>query len=442
VDIPVFVFALSMSAVTGVFFGLAPALRSSRREPDWSLNERSAIGGRSRSRLSHFALTGQVGLAVAVLVCSGLLVRSFTTVLSVDLGFQSTRTLVMAISLPQPKYDDAARRALFFDELVRHIDAVPGVVATGLVSHPPLRGPRLSTDFAVQGRPAAREASVAELVSIGGAFFDVLEIPIVQGRRFDERDAAGTPPVVVINQTLAQRFWPGADPVGQQLVVGSTLGADTRPRTIVGVAGDVRTISAERQPQPAIYVPYFQNPWPTMTVVTRTKDDPARLAAALRNEVFRLDRDQPVTGVTPMDQIVTRSTASRRFQMWLVAAFALLSVILAALGVYGVTAYGVGLRTQEFGVRRALGAGRMDIFRLAIGGALRSALAGNALGVGIALAAAHAIRSLLFGVSAADPLTFAVIPTCTALVVLVASGVAGRRATRADPLSAIRLTSR
>src|SRR5262249_16321963 len=208
--------------------------------------------------------------------------------------------------------------------------------------------------------------------------------------------------VVISDGVLADRYWPNRDPVGQRLILGTSLGADPRPRTIVGIAGRVRTGSPEGGPQPAIYLPYSQNPWPTMTLVARTTGDPAALAAPIRGELFRIDRNQPVTGIATMDEVVARSMAARRFQAWLVALFALLSLVQSMIGIYGVTTYGVAMRTQEFGIRLALGARRIEIVRLAVGAALRSAMAGGTIGLCLALVAAQAIRAALFGITPAD----------------------------------------
>jgi putative ABC transport system permease protein len=442
-DMAVFLFAFVVSAVTGAVFGVIPARRAARFELDATLKERSVSAGTGRAGLSYFAVATQMALSVLVLVGAGLLVRSFRTVLAVDLGFQPRHVVAMNISLPQPKYDDPERRVLFYRQLLQRVDATPGVTASGSVSHLPLRGARLTGDFSVEGRvtPQSADLSTAEYAAVSGSYFGVMGIPVRQGRVFTDRDLATTPSVIVINETMARLSWPHDDPIGQRVVLGATLGAGQQPRTIVGVVGDVRSTSPETPPQPAIYFPHSQNPWPTMTIVTRTSDDPDRMARVLRAHVLAVDPNQPVSSVVSLDQIVATSTAARRFQVFLVSAFAGLALVLTILGIYGVATYGVGLRLAEFGIRLAMGARKGDILWLAVRRAVRFASLGIAAGVLIALIAVHSLRGALFGVAPIDPLTFVAVPLLTAAVVALASALAGRRATGVDPAMAMRRES-
>jgi putative ABC transport system permease protein len=438
IDADVFTFALGISLLTGLLFGLVPARRLSRPDVDATLKDRSPAGRRADG-LSHAAVGAQIALAVIVLVCSGLLVRSFRTVLAVDLGFDARHVLTLNVSLP-PKYNDPTRRALFFEQLLRRIETTPGVLATGIVSHLPLRGPRLAGDFSIEGRPRLGGAaeSTAEYAVVSEDFFKTLSVPVLAGRAFTDRDRADSPPVAIVNDAMARRFWPTSDPIGQYMVVGATLGADPTPKVIVGVVGDVRATSPETPPQPTIYLAYRQNAWPTMTVVTKTAGDPREFASALRADVLGIDPTQVVTALLPLDDVVATSTAARWFQVSFVGTFAVLALALTVLGTYGVTAYGVGLRTNEFGVRRAIGARGSHILWLAVKQSMRSAALGIPVGLLVAWAVARGLRSALFGVAPADPLTFVVVPLLTAGVVIIASALAGRRATRVDPVTALR----
>jgi putative ABC transport system permease protein len=438
IDTVVFAVTVGVSLVSGLVFGLVPARRLSRPDADATLRERSVAGGHGGG-LSHVAVAAQLALAVIVLIWSGLLVRSFETVLGVDLGFDARQAMTMSVSLP-PKYDDPARRTLFFDQLLRRIDAAPGVLAAGMVSHLPLRGPRLVGDFSVEGRPrpAGSAESTAEYAVVSEAWFKALSIPVLAGRAFTDRDRTDSPPVAIINHAMARAFWPDANPIGQRMVMGATLGADLTPHTIVGLVEDIRTTSPEAAPQPTIYLPYRQNPWPTMSVVAKTAHTPDELATVFRASVRAIDPTQPVTGVLSFDDVVATSTAARRFQVSLISAFAVIALALTVLGTYGVTAYGVGLRVPEFGVRRAMGAAGHHILWLAIKRSMESAGIGIVAGLAIAGVVARALRSALFGVAPADPLTFVAVSSLTAAVVIAASALAGRRATGIDPVTALR----
>jgi len=437
-DAVVFAFTVAVSLATGLVFGVVPARRLSRRDADATLRDRSVASGHAGG-LSHIAVGAQLALAVIVLVWSGLLVRSFQTVLAVDLGFDARDVVTMSVSLP-PRDDDPTRRTLFFEQLLRRIDATPGVLSTGLVSHLPLRGPRLAGDFSVEGRPrlAGAAESTAEYAVVSEGLFKALSIPVLAGRPFTEGDRADSPPVAIINHAMARQFWPHADPIGQRMVVGATLGADLTPHTIVGVVGDIRATSPEMPPQPTIYLPYRQNAWPTMAVVTKTANSASEAATFLRADVRAVDPTQPVTGLLPFDEVVATSTAARRFQVSLVGAFAVVALALTVLGIYGVAAYGVGLRAPEFGVRRAMGARGHHILWLAVKRSMESAGVGILVGLVTAWAVARALRSALFGVVPADPLTFVGVSLLTTAVVVVASALAGRRATRVDPVTTLR----
>ncbi len=265
-----------------------------------------------------------------------------------------------------------------------------------------------------------------------------MQIPLLEGRQFSDRDIMGTPPVVVINETLARRFWPLQNPLGHRLILGSTIGADQAPRTIVGVVGSIKSAGLEFEPGPAIYVPYLQNPWPTMSAVIRAAGDPMRLVAEVRKEVLALDSEQPVYNVKSLEEILGASLAARRFQMLLLGIFAATALIMAAIGVYAVMAEVVVQRLHEIGIRMALGARPQDVLILVVRRGMRMTLAGLAIGLAGALALTRWMSSLLFGVSPTDPLTFAGVALILTGVSLLACYIPARRASRLDPLTAVR----
>lgn len=313
------------------------------------------------------------------------------------------------------------------------------MVSAGFVSHPPLVGPRLSVDFTVAGRDAARSPAMpASYSAVGGRWFETMGVPIVRGRACAPEDAAGSPPVIVISDNLARLLWPDGDAIGHRLIVGGTIGADATPRAIVGVAGDVRG-SLDAPPPRQIYVPYAQNPWPSMSVAVRTSGDPLQWSRAARAAVSTLDPDQAIYNLRPFEQIVSRAVATRRFQMSIVSLLALVALALSFSGVYGVVAYSVRLRTHEIGVRIALGAPRQSVLLLAVRDSMVWSIAGVAAGGIVASLATHALAGILYDIGPTDPLTFAAAAASTCALAAIGSALAARRATAIDPLDALRV---
>jgi putative ABC transport system permease protein len=346
--------------------------------------------------------------------------------------------MTMTVSLPDAKYGDPRRRVEFFDQLLRRTAALPGVESAGLVSHTPLAGAPLSADVSFEGTPETSARAVAANCSVvGGDWFRAMRIPLVRGRAFTDRDAMGTPLVVIVNARLAARLWPNADPIGRRVVVGGSLGADRTPREVVGIAGDVRT-SLEQDPPDQVYMPYAQNPWPTMGVMARTAGDPSRSASALRSAVYGIDPDQPVYNLRPLAAVMARAVAARRFQVFVLSLFAAVALLLAATGVYSVVSYGVRQRRQELGVRLALGAGKADVLLLTLGDSVRWAAAGMAGGMVLAFIAARSLAGALYEVPPTDFVTFAGAVVAAGAVVLLGSTVAARAALQIDPLTALR----
>jgi predicted permease len=435
-------FTLLLSLLTGLVFGLLPACHASRPDLYQSLKEgrgRAIRNGRLVAP-GNAVIVCEVALALIVLVGAGLLMRSFVGLLAVKPGFSSANVLTMTISLPDSKYPQGQQKTMFFQQLLQRIRSLPGVTSAGLVSHLPIAGRNLSTDFAVEGRSLSPSGQLplADYVSVSPEYFGVMQIPLLKGRPFTEHDVMGSPPVVVINEILAHRFWPDTDPLGRRLILGSTIGADQVPRVIVGVVGNIRSAGLESEPGPMIYVPYSQNPWPTMSALIRTAGDPMRLVAAVRKEVLALDKDQPVYNVRPLEDVLSASLAARRFQMLLLGIFAAVALIMAAIGVYAVMAEVVVQRTHEIGIRMALGACPLDVLQLVVGRGMRLILAGVTLGLAGALALTRWMSAMLFGVSAADPLTFLTVTLVLVGVGFLACYIPARRAARLNPIVAAR----
>jgi predicted permease len=437
IDRHVLGFTLLLSLLTALVFGLLPACHASRPDLSRSLKEGRGRATRNRrlSNIGNAVIVCEVALALIVLVGAGLLIKSFVGLLAVEPGFSSANVLTMTISLPDSKYPQGRQKTIFFQQWLQRVALLPGVTSAGLVSHLPIAGRNLRTDFTLEGRslPPSGQLPLADYVSVSPTYFGVMQIPLVKGRQFTEHDVTGSPPVVVINEILARRFWPDQDPIGRRLILGSTIGADQTPRAVVGVVGNVRSAGLESEPGPMIYVPYSQNPWPTMSAVIRAAGDPMRLVAAIRKEVLALDRDQPVYNVRPLEDVVGASLAARRFQMLLLGIFAAVALIMAAIGVYAVMAEVVVQRTHEIGIRMALGARPLDVLKLVVGRGMRLTLAGVTIGSAGALVLTRWMSGMLFGVSAADPLTFLTVSLALAVVALMACYIPARRAARLRP---------
>jgi putative ABC transport system permease protein len=435
-------FTMLLSLVTGLGFGSVPAWHASRLDFNQSVRKvrGGALGSARLSPIRNAVVACEVALALIVLIGAGLLVRSFVGLLAAEPGFHSEDVWTMTISLPESKYAEGRHKASFFQRLLERVNILPGVASAGLVSHLPLAGRNLTTDFTVEDRshPRSGQSPLAEYVSVSPDYFQVMRIPFLEGRPFTDLDVVGTPPVVVINEVMARRFWPDQNPIGRRLTLGSTIGADQAPRTVVGVVGNVRSAGLESDPGPAMYVPNLQNPWPTMSVVIRAAGDPLHLVTAVRKEVLALDPDQPVFNVRSLDDILGASLAARRFEMLLLGIFAALALMMAAIGVYAVMAEVVMQRMHEIGIRMALGARPRDVLKLVVGRGIRVTMTGIAIGLAGALALTRWMSSLLFGVSPTDPVTFAIVSLVLTGVALLACYIPARRASRLDPIVAVR----
>jgi putative ABC transport system permease protein len=433
-------FTLLVSLLTGLLFGLAPASQAARQDAQLALKEgaRSSPGKRQR-RLRESFVVAEIVFALALLVGAGLLIRSFMRVLDTKPGFESRNLLTMMIPASgAKKYDDPAQVRAFYSEAIKRIEALPGVEAAGVVSNLPFGGNMDMYGFHVEEKPLANpaEAPSAERYSVSPDYLRAMGIPLLRGRGFTEQDNANASLVTLINRTARERIWPNEDPLGKRIRLG---GIENPPRAIVGVVGDVNHYDLETAPDLQAYVPHPQWTDSYMLLVVRTTTDPGALTGAVRQTIHALDPDAPLHNVATMRQLVSASVAQRRFTLLLIAVFAAVALLMAAVGLYGVMAYSVTQRTREIGIRIALGAQGADVLRLVVRRGLRLVALGLALGMMAALALTRLMKNLLFEVSATDPLTFAGVGALLALVALLACWIPARRATRVDPMVALRV---
>ena len=442
IDARVLSFTLLMSILTGLIFGLAPALKASR--PD--LNETLKEGGRSSASAGRGSLRGalvvaEVALALVLLAGAGLLMKSFLRLRQINPGFDAENVLTLRVNLSGPNYKEDHQRLRFIDEALDKLRALPGVESAAFVTPPPFSGDGLGTSFSIEGRPTAPgQEPGAAVHGVTTDYFNVLKIPIITGRHFTDRDVKGGTGAVIINQTLARRHWPDESPLGKQI---SSVGIgvdDNEPKVweIVGVVGDVKHVALDKKPFPEMYFPIRQQSWGWGYMTIRTSGDPKSLATVARAELLSIDRDQPIYRIRSLDEMISNSVAKPRFYMLLLGLFAIVGLVLAIVGVYGVISYMVSERTREIGVRMALGATRRDVLRMVLGRGLTLAAVGIVIGLGGGIAVTRVIESLLFEVSATDPLIFGTVSALLALVAAFACYVPAMRATRVDPMTALR----
>src|ERR1051326_1984113 len=444
VDARVLLFTLAAVVVTAIAFGVVPALHAARANPGESLTETRGdlAGGVSGRHVRRLLVVSEVALAVVLLVGAGLLIRSFQRLRQVDLGFKTDNLLTMRMELPMPKYLKADARDAFYSELVRRVDEIPGVESSGLISFLPLSTSGMKFMFSVEGRalPGDMNQPFALYRAVTPDYFRATGIPLQRGRFFDAHDTRDSLPVVVVNRKLAEKFWPGEDAVGKRLKVGP-VDSPNAWATVAGVVGDVRQNGFYGDQQYELYAVSAQErrPWlAPRDLVVRTTGDPATIAGAVRQAVWAVDKDQPVTNVRTMNEVFAAAISRERFQMLLLALFATLALVLACVGLYGVISYGVAQRTHEIGVRMALGAQPGDVLRLVIRQGMVLTIVGLVLGTIAALAATRVMTDLLYGVTATDAITFISVAALLVLVALLACYLPARRATKVDPLIALR----
>jgi putative ABC transport system permease protein len=438
----VLVFTLVLALVSGALAGLMPALQMTRSDLSATLRDGTRAGSvTSRGRRTLRALViVETALAVLLAVGAGLLVRSFSRLTGVDPGFRPGGVLTLHVPLAGTQYDDDARKAAFYTAVLERVRALPGVEAAGAVSNLPMSGSEGISGFIVEGmtRPASGRMPMADRREAMPGYFEAMGLSLQRGRFFRDGDAKDAPRVAIVDESLARTYWPGADPIGKRLRRGDFDDKDPQWITVVGVVGNVRNSGLHVEARPQVYYPFAQSVDRQMSITVRTQGDPLRLAKAVRDAIHSVDPDQPVSDVMTMAQKIDRSLAGRRFNLVLLGLFAGLAVVLAAVGIYGVMSYQVAQRTREMGLRMALGARRGAVLGLVVREAGVLALAGLGAGLALSLAATRVMASLLFGIRANDPVTLAAVSLCLALVSLAAAYVPGQRATRVDPMVALR----
>jgi putative ABC transport system permease protein len=439
VDGRVLGFTLVVSLATGLLFGLAPALHGSGTDLGEALKQaghRSTAGARS-GRLRQLLVVGEIALSLVLVIGAGLLLKSFSRLLSVNPGFRTEKLITARISLAENQYRENHRIAAFYRDLVERVRALPQVGSASVVSRLPLTGGPGGDPFSIEGRPYDTHGKTPQVVNqqaVGRDYFRTMQIPLVAGRPFGEREPE---PAVIVNETMARGFWPGQYPIGRRILLGAP-----RPGapwlTIVGVVGDVRNSRLDVQPLPQMYVPLDQSPELSMALVVRTTGDISGVIRSVRRQLFALDPNQPLYDVKTIEQRLESSVAQPRFQAVLLGIFAALALVLAAVGIYGVIAQSVVHRTHEIGIRMALGAESGSVLRLVLMEGMALAVAGIALGLAGTLALGRMLASLLYEVTAFDPVTFGCAAALLAAVAFAACYVPARRAARVDPMIALR----
>jgi putative ABC transport system permease protein len=434
-------FTLLVSLLSGILFGLAPALYAARVNLNESLKEagpRSGLGGRPQ-RLRRIFVVSQVALSLVLLAGAGLLIRSFIKLGQVDPGFDAANVLALTLALPNPRYAEHTARISFYRQTLENVRNLPGVQAAAFISDPPVTGSLglWLNGFHIDGQPPPPpgQRHSAYLRWITPDYFRTLNIPLLKGRALTEADAADRPWVVVIDEAMARRYFPNEDPLGKRLVI---YAGERRPREIVGVVGNVKQTALDQEAGAHMYVPYFQTPQDYATLLVRAAAAPLNLTGAVKSAVLAADREQPVYNIQTLEGIVAESVAARRLNMSLLGLFATVALALAALGIYGVMSYSVSQRTQEIGIRLALGARPRDVFSLVIRQGMALTMTGAAIGLLAAFGLTRLLTNLLFGVSPADPLTFIGVAALLTCVALLACYAPARRATKVNPVVALR----
>ena len=439
IDRTAFAFTALISILTGILFGIAPAIEISKTNLSDALKEggRSAGSNLRHRRTRSLLVVCEVAVALVLLIGAGLMIRSFGRLGAVNPGFRADNLLTLRLTLGSAKYAQDPAVVAFFKNAVERIGRLPGVQSAGTINFLPLTGMASATGFDIVGRPdpGVGNKPVTGVRVVDPNYFRTMGIPLLAGRGFTERDTKDSPRVLIISQTLAHRYFADENPIGKKLIIQWN---DTIPDEIVGVAGDILHDGLDARPEAIIYWPHARMPYNFMTMAVRTPGDPMRLAPAVIREIHSMDADQPIAEVRPMNDVVAESVARQRFNMTLLGIFASVALALAAVGIYGVMSYSVTQRTQEIGIRMALGARRADVVRMVVGHGVGLAIAGIGIGLAFAFALTRVMNTLLFGVTATDPLTYAGLSALLLFVTAVACYVPARRATRIDPTVALR----
>jgi putative ABC transport system permease protein len=439
IDWRLLTFAAGLSILTGLFIGWIPALTASRVDLNETLKDAGlTLTGARHNRLRNAFAVGEVGLAMILLIAAGLLVRSFDRILNVAPGFEPKNVLTADIRLRRAAYTNELKIAAFQAELLDRTASLPGVISVATVNSLPIAGFQGATLFRVEGRLGPQQLSESPVASqrvVSPGYFSTMGIPILRGRDFGQNDQRGATRVIIISKAIAERYFPGEDPIGKRM----QLDDPQQPWwTIVGVAADVRQFGLTAETGLTFYIPYMQESWGVMSLVVRTRSNPQQLGTAIRQQVAAIDRDQPVSNISTLENIVTGSIRDRRFQLVVLGTFSAVALILALLGIYGVISYSVSQRTNEIAIRIALGAQPADVLKRVLGQGMALAAAGVAAGLIGALAVTRAMASLLFEIRPEDPATLAAVATVVLLTALAAIYLPAVRATRIDPITALR----
>ncbi len=438
VDARVFGFTLAVSLVTGIFFGLIPAIHASKPDLNEALKEgsRGAMGSSAGKRTRSILVAVEVALSLVLLIGAGLMIKSFARLQQVNLGFNPDKVLAVTLTLSQSRYPEAREQAAFFQETLDRLQSLPGVQSAGATTALPLTLELSGSDFRIEGHPEP-EAGKEMLIhtrSVSPGYFGTLGISLLKGRDFSDRDNSDAPKTAIINNELARTYFSNEDPLGKRV----TFDDGQSWISIVGVIGDVKQLGLDESAKPEVYFPYLQVSEPSMSLVVRTGSDPLTLAAAVKNQIQTIDKDLPIDEAKTMEQLLAESVSGRRFNMLLLSVFALVALVLAVVGIYGVMSYTVTQRTHEIGIRVAIGAQPRDVFRMVIGQGMMLAMIGVAFGLVGAFGLTRLMTSMLFGVEPTDPATFIGIAVLLIGVALAACYIPGRRATKVDPLVALR----
>jgi putative ABC transport system permease protein len=437
VDWRVLAFTLLVSALAGILFGTMPALQAARVDLNTMLrNDGSGASlGKHRATLTSALVVGQVALSLLLLIGAGVFLRSFIRLLNVDPGFEARNVLTMNLSLSTARYARPDQQIAFFDDVLRRVSSVPGVRHAATSAALPLSLVRL-TPVLPEGQPEVPlgQRPFVDIEAISPQWFETLRVPMRRGRAFSSADQPQSPPVIIVNETFARQYWPGEDALGKHVVIGRR----PKPAEIVGIAADVKNRGLEQDPQPQLYLPFPQLPWTDMYLLVRTDLPPRSVVSAVRAQVAAVDSDQPVIKVQTVDDLLDNARTQPRFLLMLIAAFAATALVLAVIGIYGMLSYAVAQRRQEFGIRLALGAERGDLLRMILRRGLALATTGIALGLAAAFLLTPFVASQLYDVGTRDAITFIATPLIFLGIALLASYVPARRATRAEPIEAIK----
>jgi len=437
---PVLLFTLGVSLLTGIVFGLVPAFEATRVDLHDSLKEggRNVGGGARSHRLRGALVATEIALALVLLIGAGLLIKSFSRLQAVDPGFDPKNVLAMTVNVPPSKYDSARKTIDFFKQAENQLQTLPGVEAVGAISFLPFNGPYSGTAVEIEGRPKPLpgQGLTTGVCVTDANYFNAMRIPLKQGRFFTDAEATEERRVVIVNETFVHKHLRGEDPIGKRVTI--YMKEENAPSEIIGVVADSKHVALDGEPEPMAYWPHPELTYPYMTFVIRTRGDATNIAGPARNVIHTLDPQQPIGEVTTMQHLLAKSVARSRFNTVLLAVFAFVALALAAVGTYGVMSYAVTQRTHEFGIRMALGARALDVLQLVLRRGMALALIGVVIGLAAAFALTRLLSSLLFEVKATDAFTFGAVPLSLIAIALLASYIPARRATKVDPLVALR----